>query len=75
MIGAITILMDDNKKSEVINELLHSYADNILGRMGLPHIEEKFILTFVFKGKEEKYEELVEKIKKVEGVKVGNLKI
>ncbi len=75
MIGTITIIMNDNKKSDTINELLHSFSDNILGRMGLPHVEGKFILTFVFKGKEDDYDNIITGLKKIDGIKLGNLKI
>ncbi|MBE6939245.1 MAG: iron-only hydrogenase system regulator [Ruminococcaceae bacterium] len=35
-ISTISIIVEDRESARAINELLHQYADYIIGRMGLP---------------------------------------
>ncbi len=39
-IAVIAIMIEDTSVSDQVNELLHRYADKIVGRMGIPYREK-----------------------------------
>ncbi len=36
-VAIIAIVVEDRNSAEALNEILHSYADYIIGRMGIPY--------------------------------------
>ncbi len=36
-VAVIAIVVEDRNSAEALNEILHSYADYIIGRMGIPY--------------------------------------
>ncbi len=76
MIRTITIILPTSDLSDKINGILHKYSGIILGRMGLPRVEEnEFILTIVLKSDDAEFNKLYKEIKNIKGVKSGTLTI
>lgn len=49
-IAIVGIIVEDIRKSEEVNEVLHEYSQYILGRMGLPKVEKDInIISIVMK--------------------------
>ena len=40
-IAVIGIIIEDTEQAEAVNELLHQYAEYVIGRMGLPYEKKK----------------------------------
>jgi len=45
MIHTITIILPTNELSDEINGILHNYANIILGRIGLPRVDENEFIS------------------------------
>ncbi len=43
----IGIMIEDNKVSKQINEILHEYSEYIIGRMGIPNVKENLSVISV----------------------------
>ena len=71
IIAVISIIVENTDKSSEINNILHSYADNIVGRLGLPYTQRNMnIICVVVDGTKDIVLGLSEKIGAVDGVKV-----
>ena len=69
-IGIIGIVIDDPKKSaEAGNELLSSFADIVIGRMGLPYQKRSVsIISVMVDGTNERIGALCGKLGRIDGV-------
>jgi putative iron-only hydrogenase system regulator len=76
MIHTITIILPTNELSDEINGILHNYANIILGRIGLPRVDEnEFIMTVIIKAEKEKIEKIFNEINSIGGIKSDYLTI
>lgn len=46
-VAVISIIVEDIKAAEKINQLLHQYREYIIGRMGIPHEPKKISVISV----------------------------
>ncbi|WP_288980264.1 TM1266 family iron-only hydrogenase system putative regulator [uncultured Parvimonas sp.] len=54
-IAIVAIFIHNKESATSVNDLLHEYTDMIVGRMGLPKVEESInIITLVVKGEQER---------------------
>lgn len=68
-IAIVAIFIEDRKKVEKVNEILHQYGKFIIGRMGLPNVEEGVnVITLVVKAKQEDISALSGKLGILNGV-------
>ena len=69
-IGIIGIVIDDPRKSsESVNEILSSFADIIIGRMGLPYQKRSIsIISVMVEGTNERIGALCGKLGRLDGV-------
>ncbi len=76
MIHTITIILPTNELSDEVNGILHNYADIILGRIGLPRVDEnEFIMTIIVKAEKNMMEKIINEINSIRGIKSNYLTI
>ena len=46
-VALLSIIVEDPKSVNMVNELLHQYRDYIIGRMGLPYPKKKISIISV----------------------------
>jgi len=70
----ISMMMHTRENVMAVNTILHKYADMVIGRLGLPnHEQDIYTITVVVNGEEEKVNNLIEDLKKIEGIKFNIL--
>ncbi len=68
-IAVIAIIVEDRGRSEEINQLLHEYAQYIVGRMGVPYREKQLsIISVILDAPQEKISALSGKLGMVPGI-------
>ena len=68
-IAVIAIIVEDRGRSEEINQLLHEYAQYIVGRMGVPYREKQLsIISVILDAPQEKISALSGKPGMVPGI-------
>lgn len=68
-IAVIAIIVEDRRRSEEINQLLHEYAQYIVGRMGVPYREKQLsIISVILDAPQEKISALSGKLGMVPGI-------
>ncbi|MCI5604728.1 MAG: TM1266 family iron-only hydrogenase system putative regulator [Clostridia bacterium] len=68
-IALIGIIVEDLSSTEKINEILHEYADYIIGRMGIPYKNRGIaIISVVIDAPNDKISALSGKLGKLSGV-------
>lgn len=68
-IALIGIIVSDGEAVEIVNAVLHEYAEYIVGRMGLPMRERKVnAITVVLDAPQNAVNALTGKLGKVDGV-------
>lgn len=70
-ISIISIIVEDTKMSEEINELLHQFGNYIIGRMGIPYRERGIsIICIVIEATGDVTSSLSGKLGMIKGVSV-----
>ncbi|MCL2575366.1 MAG: iron-only hydrogenase system regulator [Defluviitaleaceae bacterium] len=73
-VAVIAIIIEDIEKAAAVNICLHEYADNIIGRMGLPYKQKKMnIISVVVDAPHDTISALSGKIGRIEGVSAKTL--
>ena len=68
-VAIIAILVEDINKASEVNDVLHDYADYIVGRMGLPYRQRKInIISVVVDAPHDDISALSGKIGRIDGV-------
>lgn len=68
-IALIGIIVTDGEAVEIVNAVLHEYAEYVVGRMGLPMRERKVsAITIVLDAPQNAVNALTGKLGKIEGV-------
>ncbi|MBQ7738934.1 MAG: iron-only hydrogenase system regulator [Desulfovibrionaceae bacterium] len=68
-VAIIAILVTEKDSVSTINDLLHEYADYIIGRLGLPYRQKQVnIISVVLDAPQDKVSALAGKIGKLPGV-------
>jgi putative iron-only hydrogenase system regulator len=68
-IAIVAIFVEDKNCINKVNDILHQYGKYIIGRMGLPNVEEGLnIITLVVKASQEEISALSGKLGSLSGV-------
>lgn len=68
-VATIGIIVEDSSSVESLNELLHSYREYIIGRMGIPYKEKNMsIISIVIDAPQDEISALSGKIGKLHGI-------
>ncbi|PPS22326.1 TM1266 family iron-only hydrogenase system putative regulator [Brachyspira murdochii] len=68
-IAVIGIIIEDTNAAAKVNEILHSYSDFVIGRMGIPYREENInIISIVLNAPIDKINSLTGKLGMLENV-------
>ena len=68
-IAVIGIIIEDTNAAAKVNEILHSYSDFVIGRMGIPYREESMnIISIVLNAPIDKINSLTGKLGMIENV-------
>ncbi|PCG19642.1 TM1266 family iron-only hydrogenase system putative regulator [Brachyspira sp. G79] len=68
-IAVIGIIIEDTNAAAKVNEILHSYSDFVIGRMGIPYREENInIISIVLNAPIDKINSLTGRLGMIEGV-------
>ncbi|PTY40287.1 TM1266 family iron-only hydrogenase system putative regulator [Brachyspira hampsonii] len=68
-IAVIGIIIEDTNAAAKVNEILHTYSDFVIGRMGIPYREENInIISIVLNAPIDKINSLTGKLGMLEGV-------
>lgn len=70
-IGVVGIVIENFESVSKVNDILHSFAELIVGRMGVPYREKNIlIISIIVDGSSDDIGALTGKLGAVEGVKV-----
>ena len=70
-VGVIAIVIDDITRAPKVNEILHSYASIIVGRMGMPYKEKGVsVISIIVDGTMDTISALTGKLGKIPSVNV-----
>lgn len=70
-IAAATILLDNNRFAEQINDILHHYSDLMIGRMGMPYRKNgMYLINLMLDGKKLRIAEMTQRISTIPGVRM-----
>ena len=69
-IAVIAIMIEDTSVSDQVNDLLHKYADKIVGRMGIPYREKNVnIISVVMDAQRDDINALSGNLGRISGVR------
>ena len=70
-IGVIGIVVTNIENSNSVNDILHNYANLIIGRMGIPYKEKNVsVISLLVDGTSDEISALTGKLGKISGVQV-----
>lgn len=70
-IGVVGIVVRDLENSKAVNQILHSFAHIIVGRMGIPYREKNIsIISVIVDGTSDDISAMTGKLGKISGVTV-----
>ncbi len=73
-IGIVGIVIEDLSFVSQVNEILHEYADFIVGRMGLPYKERNVsVISLIMVGTNDEISALTGKLGRIKGVSVKSM--
>lgn len=68
-VAIIAIIVEDRESVSAVNDILHDYAENIIGRMGLPYRQKGInIISVVVDAPHDVISALSGKIGRIDGV-------
>ena len=65
-IAVLSIIVEDSESTAKLNEMIHDYAEYVVGRMGIPYREKN--ISLVIDAPQTKISELSGKIGRLSGV-------
>ena len=64
-VAVLGVFVENGEAIEKLNEILHGYRDCIMGRMGIPNVNEDLnVITLVIKAPKEKVELMIKEDRK-----------
>lgn len=70
-IGVVGIVIENIENASKVNDILHSFASIIVGRMGLPYKEKNMsVISLIVDGTSDEISAMTGKLGKVQGVNV-----
>ncbi|AKN33079.1 CopG family transcriptional regulator [Clostridium carboxidivorans P7] len=70
-IGVVGIVIEDLENASKVNSILHSFANIIVGRMGIPYKEKNIsVISLIVDGTSDNISAMTGKLGKIEGVNV-----
>lgn len=70
-IGVVGIVVEDLENASKVNNILHSFANIIVGRMGIPYKEKNIsVISLIVDGTSDNISAMTGKLGKIEGVNV-----
>lgn len=73
-IAVIAIVIEEKKKSQEVNAILHEYSEMFVGRMGIPFKDKDLsIITLVAEGTNDEISALTGKLGRIDGVTVNSM--
>ncbi len=73
-IAIIGLFIRDNSSVSKVNDILHKYANNIIGRMGIPYREENMnIISIIIKASGDEISALSGTLGRIDGVTVKTM--
>lgn len=73
-IAVIAIVIEEKKKSQEVNAVLHEYSEMFVGRMGIPFKDKDLsIITLVAEGTNDNISALTGKLGRIDGVTVNSM--
>jgi putative iron-only hydrogenase system regulator len=70
-IGVVGIVIENIENASKVNDILHSFASIIVGRMGLPYKEKNMsVISLIIDGTSDEISAMTGKLGKVQGVNV-----
>lgn len=68
-IAVLSIIVEDSEKTAELNEMIHEYAEYVVGRMGIPYREKNInIISLVLDAPQDAISTLSGKIGRLPGV-------
>lgn len=70
-IGVVGIIIENRSKSSEVNEILHKYAEIIVGRMGIPYKERDIsVISIIVDGTTDEISAMTGKLGNIKDVQV-----
>ncbi len=70
-IGVVAIIVENEDSVQVVNSILSSYSELVVGRMGIPYKEKKVkVISIIVDGTTDKIGAMTGKLGKLDGVAV-----
>lgn len=70
-IGVVGIVVEDIKNALKVNDILHSFAHIIVGRMGIPYKEKNIsVISLIVDGTSDEISAMTGKLGKIPGINV-----
>lgn len=73
-IGIIGIIIENSESTELVNAVLHEYANLFVGRMGIPYKERDIaVITLIADGTNDEISAMTGKLGRIPGVSVKSM--
>ena len=73
-IGIIGIIIENSESTELVNAVLHEYANLFVGRMGIPYKERGIaVITLIADGTNDEISAMTGKLGQIPGVSVKSM--
>lgn len=73
-IAIIAIVIEDMAKSNLVNSILHEFAELFIGRIGIPFRKRKVsVITLIAEGTNDNISALTGKLGRIDGVSVNSM--
>ena len=73
-VAVVAIIIQENRQATAVNEILHGYAEYIIGRMGLPYRQKSMnIISIIVDAPHDMISALSGKIGRLDGVSAKTL--
>ena len=73
-IGIIGIIIENSESTELVNAVLHEYANLFVGRMGIPYKERDIaVITLIADGTNDEISAMTGKLGQIPGVSVKSM--
>ncbi len=70
-LGVVGIIIENNEKSEEVNKILHTHANLIVGRIGIPYPQRGVcVISLIVDGTSDQVSAMTGKLGKIEGIQV-----
>lgn len=70
-VGVVGIIVENRDVAKEVNEILHKYAEIIIGRMGVPYREREIsVISLIVDGTMDEISAMTGKLGKVPGIQV-----